>query len=252
MNIKTFFILSVYSSLVISNPVYASSWWDSFKDKTEKKIDNIKSETKNINLEPDSADIDKAFKQALDKATDSVILKLGNTDGFYKDPSAYIAVPKSLEKPAKLLKKAGKSKYVDNLELKLNRAAESATPKVKHLFKESIRDLSFSDVRKIYKGPEDSATQYFKTKMTPSLKTEIRPIVISSLSSVGAVTAYNKLVNKYNKLPFTKDIQPDITDYVTDKTISGIFHYIAKEEAAIRSDPVKQTTDLLQEVFGKN
>lgn len=252
MNIKIIFVLSVYASLIVSNPVYAGSWWDSFKDETEKKIDDIKSETKNINVEHDSADINRAFKQALDKATDSVISKLGNTDGFYKDVSAHIPLPKSLEKPAKLLKKAGKPEYVDNLELKLNRAAESATPKVKHLFKESIRDLSFSDVRKIYKGPDDSATQYFKTKMTPSLKTEIRPIVISSLSSVGAVTAYNKLVKKYNKLPFTKDIQPDITDYVTDKTINGIFHYIAKEEAAIRNDPIKQTTDLLQEVFGNN
>lgn len=88
--------------------------------------------------------------------------------------------------------------------------------------------------------------------MTPSLKTEIRPIVKSSLSSVGAVTSYNKLVKKYNKLPFTKDIQPDITEHVIDKTISGIFYYIAKEEAAIRNDPVKQTTALLRKVFGKD
>lgn len=252
MNRKMLLVLSVYASLIFNNPTYASSWWDRIKGETQEKIDNIKLETKNTHPEPGSSDINNAFKQALSKASDAVILKLGDTDGFYKDPSAHISLPKSLEKPAKLLKKAGKSKYVDNLELKLNRAAESATPKVKHLFKKSIRDLSFSDVRKIYKGPEDSATQYFKAKMTASLKKEIRPIVISSLSSVGAVTAYNKLVKKYNKLPFTKDIQPDITEYVTDKTINGIFYYIAKEEAAIRNDPIKQTTDLLKEVFGKN
>lgn len=252
MNIKNFLVLSVYTFFILNNPAYANSWWDSVKGETQNKINSIKSDTKNTLSEPDSSDINNAFKQALNKASDTVILKLGNTDGFYKDPSAHISLPKSLEKPAKVLKNIGKSKYVDNLELKLNRAAESATPKVKHLFKKSIRDLSFTDVRKIYKGPEDSATQYFKTNMTPSLKTEIRPIVKSSLSSVGAVTAYNKLVKKYNKLPFTKDIQPDVTEHVIDKTISGIFYYIAKEEAAIRNDPVKQTTVLLKKVFGKD
>lgn len=251
MNIKTLLILSAYASLTFINPAYASSWWDNAKHDAQKKIDSMKSETRDTNSEHNSSDINKAFKQALNNASDTVISKLGNTNGFNNDPLIHIPLPKSLEKPGKLLKKAGKSQYVDNLELKLNRAAEAATPKVKHLFKKSIRDLSFRDVRRIYNGPDDSATQYFKSNMSASLKAEITPVIKSSLSSVGAVNAYNKLVKKYNKLPFTKDIQPDITEHVTNKTIKGIFYYIAKEEAAIRNDPVKQTTDLLKRIFGK-
>ena len=110
--------------------------------------------------------------------------------------------------------------------------------------------MTFDDVKRIYEGPEDSATQYFKEKMSPPLSKKMRSIIESSLSEVGAIKAYDKVMGKYKKLPFVPDVKADLTKHVVKKGMSGIFHYLAKEESAIRKDPVKQTTDLLKKVFG--
>jgi len=111
--------------------------------------------------------------------------------------------------------------------------------------------MTFEDVKKIYKGPDDSATQYFKEKMTASLTEKMNPIVEDSLSEVGAVQSLNKVMGKYEKIPFVSDVKPDLTGYVVEKGLDGIFYYLAKQEAEIRKNPLKQTTNLLKKVFGK-
>lgn len=58
-------------------------------------------------------------------------------------------------------------------------------------------------------------------------------------------------MGKYESMPFVPDVKSDLTGHVVDKGMDGIFHYLAKEEAAIRQNPAKQTTDLLKSVFGK-
>ena len=142
------------------------------------------------------------------------------------------------------------SPLLDDLELKLNRAAEVATPKAKALFGEAISEMTFEDVMNIYNGPEDSATRYFQDKMTPPLATEMQPIVEQSLAEVGAVQAYENVMGEYRSIPFVPDVKADLTTYVVEKGMDGIFYYMAKEEAAIRQNPAKQTTELLQKVFG--
>jgi len=141
---------------------------------------------------------------------------------------------------------------VDDLELKLNRAAEAATPKAKELFLQSITEMTFDDIKGVYEGPEDSATKYFQEKMSPELSKEMRPIVENNLSKVGAIQAFDNVMGKYRTLPFVPDVKANLTDHVVQKGMDGIFYYIAKEEAAIRKNPVKQTTELLKKVFGTN
>jgi len=135
--------------------------------------------------------------------------------------------------------------------LKLNRAAEKATPEAKQLFGQAIRDMTFEDVMQIYKGPKDSATQYFKQEMSEPLAAEMQPIVQNSMSQVGAVQTYDKLMDKYRAMPFVPDVKANLTDYVTQKGMEGIFHYMAQKEAAIRENPAQQTTDLLKRVFSR-
>ncbi|PKN47874.1 MAG: DUF4197 domain-containing protein, partial [Deltaproteobacteria bacterium HGW-Deltaproteobacteria-16] len=130
------------------------------------------------------------------------------------------------------------------------RAAEAATPKAKALFLQAIKEMTFEDVRKIYAGPEDSATRYFQGKMTPALQKEMLPIVEKSLSQVGAIQAYDTVMGQYKALPFVPDVKANLTGHVLQKALDGIFFYIAKEEAGIRNDPEKQTTALLKKVFG--
>jgi hypothetical protein len=116
-----------------------------------------------------------------------VVTRLGRTDGFDADPAIHIPLPGQMETIRSALAKVGMSQSLDDLELKLNRAAENATPKAKSLFVDAISAMTFDDVKSIYNGPEDSATRYFRGKMTPGLTREIEPVVTESLSNVGAI-----------------------------------------------------------------
>lgn len=198
-----------------------------------------------------NTEIGNGLKEALRVGTDRLVGQLGSANGFNNDPAVHIPLPDSLKKVQSALKRFGMSGMADDLELRLNRAAEAATPKAKKLFFDSITSMTLDDVQKIYKGPKDSATQFFRGKMTAPLKGEFRPIVNSSLADVGAINSYDKMMGQYKSLPFVPDVKADLVNHVLDKAIAGIFLYLGREEAAIRENPAKQTTALLKKVFGK-
>ncbi|MFQ3188879.1 MAG: hypothetical protein ACI9UH_001151 [Gammaproteobacteria bacterium] len=242
----------IFTSL-ISNQVSAGWWDDAVSTVKSSGGDEILEAVINPGLSDDALsleDMSKGFKQALTIGSEKVVARLGQVDGFNADPSAHIPLPKNLEKVRKALSKVGLSSYVDDLELKLNRAAEAATPVAKQLFIDSISTMSFDDVKRIYQGPKDSATRFFETKMSPSLSLKMQPIVDRSLSEVGAINAYDQVIKKYQDIPFVPDIKADLSKHVIDKGMAAIFHYIAQEEAAIRNDPLRQTSELLKKVFG--
>lgn len=243
---KTSLMVLIISMLIARYSIAGDSWW-------EKGLDILtapSTSTTNTTKVPATADIGKAFKEALSIGSENVVKQLGKVDGFNADPAIHIPLPAELDTAKKMLNKIGMSSMVDDLELKINRAAETATPKAKDLFLQSISEMTFDDVKAIYAGPQDSATKYFKSKMSPSLKEEMAPIVEKSLSEVGAVQAYDNVVGQYKTLPFVPDVKSNLNNHVVEKGIDGIFYYLAKEEAAIRKDPVRQTTGLLKQVFG--
>ena len=196
------------------------------------------------------SEIGAGLKEALQVASETVVAQLGKMDGFNADSAIRIPLPEKFATVRKALEKVGYANMLDDLELKLNRAAEAATPKAKALFGNAITEMSIDDVQTIYKGPEDSATQYFRGKMTPELTKEMTPVVEESLSQVGAVQAYDEVMGKYKSIPFMPDVKEDLNTYVVEKGMDGIFYYLGKEEAAIRSEPLKQTTSLLKKLFG--
>ncbi len=110
--------------------------------------------------------------------------------------------------------------------------------------------MSIDDAKKIYDGPNDAATQYFKKSMTPGLRDAFRPTVDKALSDAGAVKAYDNAMGQYKSVPMVPDVKADLTNHALDGALSGIFHYVAQEEAAIRTTPAKRTTDVLKKVFG--
>ncbi len=201
--------------------------------------------------EVSGGDMSGAFKEALQIGSERVVGQLGRPDGFNADPAVHIPLPAQLHTVKTVLTKAGMSGALDDLELKMNRAAEAAVPKAKELFWQAIAQMTFSDVKAIYTGPDDSATRYFREKLTPSLSKDMTPIVETSMSQVGAVQAYDGVMSKYRSMPFVPDAKANLTEYVTEKGIAGIFYYLGKEEAAIRRNPARQTTDLLKRVFGR-
>lgn len=197
-----------------------------------------------------TGEIGSGLKEALRVGTERVVGQLGKTDGFNADPAIHIPLPGSLQTVKSALSKVGMSSLLDDLELRLNRAAEVATPKAKELFWQAIAGMTLDDARAIYKGPDDAATRYFQKKLTKPLSEEMQPIVEKSLSEVGAVQSYDQAMGKYRSLPFVPDVKANLSNYVVEKGLDGIFYYLAKEEAAIRKNPVKRTTELLKRVFG--
>jgi hypothetical protein len=250
-NFKMFKCLFIIGITIIalscgSGKVAAGTGW--FEKAKELVGDMEKSDTAQGSLSVDN--IADGLKEALRVGSETVVAQLGKTDGFNADPAIHIPLPKNLKTVKDTLSKIGMSSMLDDLELRLNRAAEVATPKAKELFLNSIQEMTLDDAMGIYKGPDDAATKYFQKKMSEPLAKSMHPVVEDSLSQVGAVQSYDSIMGKYRSLPFVPDVKADLTNYVIDKGMSGIFHYLAIEEAAIRKNPVKRTTDLLKRVFG--
>jgi hypothetical protein len=242
------FVISVVALVaisVISSPAISEgSWW-------QKGLDILKgSDTTTTQGNLSSQEIGAGLKEALRVSSEAVIEQLGREDGFNRDPAIHIPLPQQLATVQTWLNKVGMSSILTDLEIKLNRAAELATPKAKELFLQAINEMTFEDVMNIYKGPNDAATRYFQSKMSEPLAREMSPIVADTLEEAGAVKAYDKTMQEYKAIPFAPDVKVDLTSYVVEKGMDGIFHYMAIEEAAIRHDPMKRTTELLQKVFG--
>jgi hypothetical protein len=194
-------------------------------------------------------DVVAGLKEALSVGTEKVVTQLGAPGGFSDDPAIRIPLPESLQTVKSTLDKVGMGSMMDDLDLRVNKAAEAAMPKTKQLFINAISEMNLKDAKGILGGPENAATQYFQQKMTPDLKKEMRPVVDSSLAEVGAIQSYDNVMEKYKSIPFVPNVNADLSDYVVGKASDGLFHYLALEEASIRKDPTKRTTDLLKKVF---
>lgn len=240
--IRTTFILLICISVA---DAAETNWWQ----KGENLLKNMRV-TKTAG-ELSLNDIGAGLKEALRVGTDNVVKQLGKTDGFNKDAAIHIPLPDSLNKVKSALDKFGMASMLNDLELKLNRSAETATPKAKQIFWDTISQMTIDDVKAIYNGPDDAATRYLQLKMTSPLKQEMRPVINDSMADVGAIRSYDNVMTKYKALPFVPDVKADLTDHVLDKALDGIFHYLAVEEAAIRKEPAKRTTELLKKVFNR-
>lgn len=197
-----------------------------------------------------TTEIAAGLKQALEVSTDTVVSQLGVAGGFSNDPKIHIPLPENLQKARDVAAKFGLSQPFDSLETKLNQAAEAATPKAKELFVDAIRSMTLDDAKGILSGGDDAATQYLQKQMGPSLDKAMQPVVSDALADVGAVSSYDKLVSATGSFAsLMPDLSADLNQHVVDAASKGIFGYLAEEEAAIRANPAKRTTELLQRVF---
>ena len=200
------------------------------------------------------ARIGQGLKEALRVASSRVIDLVGRNDGYLKDSAIHIPLPGYLQNAQSVLSAAGASGLLDDLEIRLNRAAEKAAPAAEEIFFDAVDAMTLEDARKILDGPDDAATRYFERRMTPSLRDTFRPVVRRELQGTGAIQAFDGVVESYDSVPFAPSLGENakgrLIDHGLDGALSGLFHYLAKEEAAIRNDPVKRTTDLLRDVFG--
>lgn len=189
------------------------------------------------------------LREALVVGSDRVVDRLGAKDGFYGSEFR-IPLPDKLQQVRETADRFGLGAGFDNLEQRINRAAEAAAPQARDLFVDAITQMTFDDVMSIYRGGNDAATAYLRRSTESQLRVKMRPIVASSLNQVGAVRSFNDLVTRYNALPFVDPVAADLSDHVLDYANNALFSRLAAEEGAIREDPVKRSTELLRAVFG--
>ena len=214
-------------------------------------FDKIKSATSGesgSNLSND--DIISGLKEALRVGTDSSEKKLSKLDGFFGDAAIKILMPEEAKKVEKTLRNFGMGSLVDKAILSMNRAAEDAANGVGNIFWTAIKGMSIKDGLQILRGGDFAATDYLKSVTTAELTEKFRPVIEAALVKADATKYWKDVFTNYNR--FSKDqINTDLTAYVTERALSGLFYNIGLEEQKIRKDPAAQVTDILKKVFAK-
>lgn len=190
------------------------------------------------------------IKEALIQGAKTAVNNLGAENGFYGNKEVKIPLPENMKRVSKMMRMFGMGKEVDALELKMNRAAEAAVPEAKNLLVDSVKSMSVADAKKILTGGDDAGTQYFKRTTENKMRARFLPIVHKATEDVQLAQQYNQYAKMGAKYGLVKGDQASLEEYVTQKALDGVYLMIAKEEAAIRKDPVGQGSQLLKKVFG--
>ena len=190
-----------------------------------------------------------ALKQALEQGTVKGVSVVSQVDGYLKNPEIKIPFPPEAENVEQKLRAIGLGNQVDEAVESLNRAAEDAASEAKDIFITAIKALTIQDAINIVKGEQDAATRFLERTTTAELTAKFSPIINSSLQKVNATKYWGDVMGTYNKIPFVKKVETDLTAYVTQKAIDGLFVMIANEELNIRQNPAARTTELLKKVF---
>lgn len=196
-----------------------------------------------------NADIASGLRQALDKGIDKQVSKLTQTDGFFKNELVKVLLPQELQKVDKTLRDIGLGNLADEGLKVLNRAAEDAVKEATPIFVNAVQEITFDDAKNILLGSDNAATQYLSNKTTNQLYSKFSPVISNSLDKVGATQVWSNIISQYNAIPLTNNVNPDLTDYVTQEALKGVFTMIAVEEKEIRTNFSSRTTDLLRRVF---
>ena len=191
------------------------------------------------------------LKQALRIGTERASSTLSARGGFSENRLVRIPIPEDLRGVAAALRTIGMTEQVDSFETLMNRAAETAAGEAVDVFAEAILSMTIEDAFGILNGPNDAATTFFRERTSVALEERFRPVVTDVMERVGLFRQYQDVLLLYNALPFAQPVTLDLTEYITDKALDGLFLTLAEEERRIREDPVARTTELLRRVFGR-
>lgn len=193
--------------------------------------------------------IGAGLRQALNLGIEKQVSRLTQEDGFFKNELVKIVLPNELQKVDKTLRNIGLGSLADEGLKVLNRAAEDAVKEATPIFINAVKGITFADAKNILLGENNAATLYLEGRTKNALYEKFNPVIQSSLTKVGADQVWSKIINKYNTIPLTKNVNPDLTDYVTQEALKGVFTMIAIEEGEIRNKLSSRSTDLLRKVF---
>lgn len=193
--------------------------------------------------------IASGLRQALDFGIDKQVTKLTQRDGFYKNSLVKILLPQELKKVDRTLRDIGLSTLADEGLKILNRAAEDAVKTATPIFVNAVKEITFNDAKDILLGPNNAATNYLESSTNNALYAAFNPVIKNSFQKVGADRVWSNIITKYNNIPFVTQVNPDLTDYVTNQALEGVYTMISVEEKKIRNSTASRTTNLLRQVF---
>ena len=195
-------------------------------------------------------EVTRGLKEALIQGTGKAVAQLGQVNGFLENPKVKIPLPEHLQRAEKTLRFFGMGKQADELVLRMNRAAEAAVPPAKELLVNSVKQMNIADAKTILTGSEDAATQYFRRTTSTPLAEKFRPIVQDAMKDVSLAQQYNELSKLGQRYRLIGKEQGTLEDYITQKTLDGVYLMMAEEEKKIRKDPVKAGSEWVRKVFG--
>lgn len=196
-----------------------------------------------------TVDIAGGLKEALNNGISKQVTKLTAVDGFYKNEMVKILLPEELKKVDSGLRKIGLGNLADEGLKAINRTAEDAVKEATPIFVDAIKGMTFTDAKNILMGNESAATTYLQSSTSTALYGKFNPVIKTSFSKVGADKVWANIITKYNAIPLVKKVNPDLTDYVTNQAMSGVFKMVSVEEKNIRTNLSSRTSDLLKKVF---
>ncbi|SKB65776.1 Protein of unknown function [Salegentibacter holothuriorum] len=196
-----------------------------------------------------NTEIASGLREALDMGIEKQVTKLTKENGFYSNELVRITLPTELQKVDETLRDVGLGALADEGLKVLNRAAEEAVKEATPIFVNAVKEITFNDARDILLGQNDAATLYLTSKTEEPLYSNFNPVVTNSLEKVGATRVWGDIINRYNSLPLTNNVNPDLADYVTKEALEGVYTMIAIEEKEIREKVSARTTGLLKRVF---
>lgn len=195
-------------------------------------------------------EVAEALKEALTVGTDTSVARGSAVNGYFGNQLIKILLPPEADPILSAAGTFGLQGLVDELILKMNRAAEMAATEATPILIDAITGITIEDAMGILNGNDDAATQYLKGASQEQIITAFRPHILDALETVGAQTAWNTLTTNYNSLPLVTPVNTDLADHTTRKATDGLFVMVAEEETKIRNDVSHQVSDLLQRVFG--
>jgi hypothetical protein len=190
------------------------------------------------------------LKQALTNGAQAAAAKLGKQDGFMNDPRIKIPLPPSMKRAEAVMHSIGAGKQVDDLVLRMNRAAEAAVPQARPLLVDAAKKMTVQDAKGILSGGQDGATQYFKRTTSEPLAKQFKPIVVKAMAKVKLAEKYDEIAASGAKFGLVKEEDANLEDYVTRKALDGLFVGIADEEKKIRENPKAAASSIVKKVFG--
>ena len=244
----SFFLFSIF----LSTQVYAD-WGKMFDDIKDagKAMLNDEPATSSDGLS-NSTVID-GLREALTVGSKRAIDTIGQEGGYLNNPKIRIPLPPRVQQASDLMKKFGMTQLANDFETSINQAAEKAAPQATEIMINAIKAMTIDDAKSILQGNDDAATRYFESKTSDKLAALFSPVIDDSLNQVGATRYYNQLDDRMQSVPMVgQSLNLDLTKYVTDQALSGLFVMLAAEEQKIRENPAARTTDLLKQVFANN